>query len=96
MERLGDIISHILSRYGKRLKREMLKIKWEEIVGMDLAARTIPMDLEGDILYVAVPDGIWANEYRLREEVFLERLKDYEVERVRFFPKPHLFLRRRG
>ncbi|GEM_PF-2787624 len=93
MEKLGDIIAKVLKRYGKRLAEERVKVEWVKIVGEDVAIRTVPLSLSDGVLEVAVPDGAWAKEYQFREEIFLEKLKDYDVRKIKFVPLPRLFLR---
>lgn len=95
MEKLGSIIDSILRIHKKRLEKEKIKLEWAKLVGEDLAQKTIPLDLKEGLLEVAVPDGTWASELQLKENKFLDMLKEYEVSRVKFIPMPKLFLRRK-
>ncbi len=95
MERLKDIIVELLKEHEKRLSEEMLKIKWSEIVGEKVALRSVPLKIERGILKIAVSDGMWAREFQLREDRFLELLKDYNIKGVRFIPMPQIFLKRK-
>ncbi|MBC7332683.1 MAG: DUF721 domain-containing protein [Clostridia bacterium] len=93
MEKLGNIIGSILKRYEKRLEKERVKILWSKVVGEEICRRTIPLDVEEGCLEVAVSDGMWAKELQLREEKFLDLLKEYNIRRIKFIPMPRRFLR---
>ncbi len=95
MERLKDIIVKLLKDHEKRLSEEILKIKWSEIVGEKVALRSVPLRVERGILKIAVSNGIWAREFQLREDKFLELLKDYNIKGIKFIPMPQIFLRRK-
>ncbi|MCS7232937.1 MAG: DUF721 domain-containing protein [Synergistetes bacterium] len=95
MEKLGSIIDNILRQHKKRIEKERIKIEWPKLVGEDLARRTQPLELKDGCLEVAVPDGAWAKEFQLREEKFLDMLKGYDINKIRFFPMPKLFLGRK-
>lgn len=49
---------------------------WEEIVGEALAKRSRPDRYGRGVVWVAVTGSAWAQEMRMRKEIFLSRLRD--------------------
>ena len=50
--------------------------RWDEIVGVDVAAHCRPVAIEGEILVVAATDPTWASELRWLENEVLSRLSE--------------------
>jgi len=66
---------------GPRLKNELSRysfvLKWSEIVGADIAARSCPDSLRNKTLYVRVADSAWAQELSFQKLTILKRLQRF-------------------
>ena len=72
-------LNSALARAGiaKDLARYQFVLRWAEIVGEDIAARTKPEALRGDTLVVRVCDSAWAQELTFQKDVILNRLERF-------------------
>jgi predicted nucleic acid-binding Zn ribbon protein len=73
---LGSIVSRIITERGWApfLSRESVIDQWEEIVGTDVAAHTVP-EIDEDLVTVRCDSSAWATNLRLmRHEILAEIL----------------------
>ena len=85
------ILKRALKKYGldRDIARYHFVLKWEEIVGAEIARRSRPECIRGKSLFVRVADSMWAQELSFQKAVILHRLKKYvadgqQVEDIRF------------
>ena len=75
----ASVLNTVLQRYGldREIARYQFVLKWEEIVGKEIARRTRPECLRGDSLVVRVSNSVWAQELSFYKPVILNRLKKH-------------------
>jgi len=84
---IGSIVSRTIAERGWApfLSRESVIDKWAEIVGIDVAAHTIP-EIEEDLVIVRCDSSAWATNLRLmRHEILAEllaRFPDSGIEKI--------------
>jgi len=66
-------------RAEKAVERYRELPRWPEVVGNDIAQVTHPEKIVQNVLYVRVPDGVWAQELSLRKREIMQRLFDSRV-----------------
>lgn len=87
---VAEILKAVLpaSSQARLLSLELVRLKWEAIVGIELALRTEPAILEAGILTVRVTDAAWGRVILKLEKEILVRLASAMgsrvVTRVRF------------
>lgn len=57
-------------------KAQTILRSWAEIVGPELAKRSAPTKYVRGVVWVAVTGSAWAQEMRMRKEVFIGRLRE--------------------
>ena len=67
---------------GRRLKAEMVALRWAEVVGEGIASRTRVEGVEGGTLIVATESPAWSNEISLRKAQIVGRLNELAGEEV--------------
>lgn len=67
---------------GRRLRAEMAALRWQEVVGEVIAARTRVEGVEGGTLIVATESPAWSNEISFRKAQIIERLNEVAGEEV--------------
>jgi len=61
-------LQHLLRGVFRQQAREpvltvnLLRQRWQEVVGPELGSKTQPQRVQGDLLWVATPDACWAYE----------------------------------
>ncbi len=105
MERIGEIISRVMTRegYEKRSRQGPIYDLWPQVVGGLLAEKCRPIAIQKGVLIVQVDDSVWMHELQIQKYQILERLwelagKD-EVSDIRWTarghrPPPHRHTRR--
>ena len=75
----ASVLNSVLKRYGldREIARYQFVLKWEEIVGKEIARRTRPECLRGGSLVVRVSNSVWAQELSFYKPVILNRLKKH-------------------
>ena len=74
MERLGETLRRWLAESGDAAGSASLFQGWPEIVGLELAAHTRPVDVERGRLIVAADHPGWVQLLRAREPAIVRRL----------------------
>lgn len=76
LERVGFSIRRALASLGidEAAERHRALPLWDEVVGPQLAAHARAVAVRGDVLEVAVPDSIWANQIAFMKADLLQRL----------------------
>jgi predicted nucleic acid-binding Zn ribbon protein len=84
---IGSIVSQTITErgWGPFLSRESVIDQWEEIVGIDVAAHTVP-EIHEDLITVRCDSSAWATNLRLmRHEILAEiliRFPNSEIEKI--------------
>lgn len=90
---IGEAVGQVVKELG--LSRNMLFeevcVKWVQIVGADVAGRSVPSELHGGLLVVEVADSSWMyilnTMHRAALISKLEAFSENEIRNVRFVPK---------
>ncbi len=85
MEKLGDVLGGVDPGIKHRMSQIEALSRWSEIMGEDLSKHTRPIKLSPELLTVAVPSSVWAQELTLRKFEIIEKVRPYlgEID-VRF------------
>ena len=87
---LGDLLLEIFrtKKWQRRIEQHGLFLRWEEIVGGDLAAKARPDCIRGDVLWLRVADSVWMQQLSLQKSTLLallnDRLGENGVKDIRF------------
>ena len=96
-EAAKQILRAVLGQYGldKKLERYEFIFRWREIVGDEIAERTIPEAIQGSVLVVRVESSAWAQELSFQKNIILKRYKaaykddvlqkQYPIRDIRFY-----------
>jgi predicted nucleic acid-binding Zn ribbon protein len=70
------VLSSALSKFGldKEIARYEFVLRWPEIVGQGIAARTKPECIRNGALVVRVCNSAWCQELSFRKDAILQRL----------------------
>ena len=92
---LRGILGRTLQRLGldKDLARYQFVLRWKEIVGEHIAARSRVESVRNGTLVVRVANSAWAQELSFQKHVILHRLKkiagdEVEIDDIMFFVGP--------
>ncbi|MBN2253407.1 MAG: DUF721 domain-containing protein [Kosmotogaceae bacterium] len=87
---IGQIFDDLVRSSGlfRKIRVFELNEDWEEIVGEPIANHSSIVDFADGTLIIRVDDGMWLNEMKLRENIFLERMNSAigveTIKRIRF------------
>lgn len=82
---LGPLLDSAPAEVKARLDQARVLSKWAEIVGQELAEVTRPVRLSREILTIAVPSSVWAQELTLRRAEILDKVRPHlNVSDLRF------------
>lgn len=75
----GAILKKALSRYGldEKIERYQFVLYWKEIVGADIARRTVPESFTKGVLVVRVVNSAWAQELTFQKDTILRKMREY-------------------
>jgi len=76
---LGSVIDKYLTKeeFGAKLKKFSLFNHWPEIVGRDIAKKTIPQKIFKDMLYIKVTNATWASELGMMKQQLIEKINGF-------------------
>ena len=76
---ISQILASVLKRNGleEKIARYQFVLKWEEIVGKEIARKTKPDSIRNGKLFVRVSDSAWANELSFHKSAMIKRLRSY-------------------
>ncbi|NLI70257.1 MAG: DUF721 domain-containing protein [Firmicutes bacterium] len=86
MDNIGEIIKKILHKKGllEVVKQQEVLIKWAEMVGEKIAARTKAVKINKGVLWVKVSDSVWTHHLAMLKPKILTRMGDsFEKETVK-------------
>ena len=92
---LRDLLAQALkpSPPDPSVSLSLLLSRWEEIVGPLLSRKSAPLKIIGKRLLIGVAGSSWAQEMELRKTGLMEKLKDLQVEEIRFRIMPKAITR---
>ena len=107
--RVGEALDRVLERLGAptRAGVEVVFDRWDEVVGVAMAARTRPVSIDGETLVVACDEPALATHVRFLEPQLIARLSELagqrhiarvevRVDRRGRSPRPPRRVRRQG
>lgn len=76
-EPLGALVARVLEDIGAGDGARVMRIaeRWEEAVGVEIAAHCRPTALRGGILEVSVDSSVWCQELQLRGPEIIEAVR---------------------
>lgn len=83
----------MLKRLGleQRFKEQEVLALWPDVVGPDLASRTVASRIDKGVLYVRVDHGAWMQELHFIEKDLVRKLRaaapGVDLKRIRFSAK---------
>jgi predicted nucleic acid-binding Zn ribbon protein len=87
---LGAFLKELFRRkkWQLRLDQHALFLRWEEIVGIEIAERAQPDCIRGDVLWLRVVDSVWMQQLSLQKTTLLallnSRLGKKGIHDIRF------------
>lgn len=93
LTRVGDVLPSVLKRLGleQRFKEQEVLALWPDVVGPDLASRTVASRIDKGVLYVRVDHGAWMQELHFIEKDLVRKLRaaapGVDLKRIRFSAK---------
>lgn len=74
---LEEVLAALVQESGwsQALGRRAALVAWPQVVGPILAGQTVPLRVQGDILWVAVRNSAWATQLALLRSEILHRLR---------------------
>ena len=63
-KQLNTVLNNVLRKHNleSSVEIEKIKIKWDEIVGLELSKLCKPKSIKNGVLYIEAKDTIWRNE----------------------------------
>jgi hypothetical protein len=89
-EHIGVILKELFrdQEWEKHLKASLLLLRWQELVGSQIAKQSQPEFIKDGVLQVRVENSVWLNHLRfLGEELrqkLNEKLSPQEIKEIRF------------
>ena len=73
---VGDLIGRVLGELGLEgvARSHEIGAKWEEVVGVHIAAHCRPLGLRGEVLEIEVDSPVWSQQLQLRKPELLAAL----------------------
>ncbi len=90
VEDIGSVLDSVVDGMGinRKLMTSSIFNHWKEIVGTEIAKKSVPKRLVRMTLYVSVTSSTWANELSLMSEDLIEKINSFArvevVKTVRF------------
>ncbi len=87
---LGELLPSAFTALAANPKELLYSIqeKWDEIVGLPLGKKTLPLKIYKNRLVIAVAGSAWANELELSKGELIEKLKKNfphaDIDEIRF------------
>jgi predicted nucleic acid-binding Zn ribbon protein len=87
---LGALLQELFRRknWQQRLDQHALFLRWEEIVGTEIAERAQPDCIRGEVLWLRTTDSVWMQHLSLQKTTLLAllngRLGENGVKDIRF------------
>ena len=74
---LASVLDRVLGGLGGASVDAVVLVyeRWADVVGEEVAPRTRPLSIEGDLLRVGADDAAWASHLRWAEKEVLDRLE---------------------
>jgi predicted nucleic acid-binding Zn ribbon protein len=76
---LGSVIDKYLTKeeFGAKLKKFSLFNHWPDIVGRDIAKKTVPQKIFKDMLYISVTNATWASELGMMKQQLIDKINGF-------------------
>lgn len=86
MEKASNTFDEIFKDLGieRRVTVELIRSRWEEIIGQTIACHTFPSSCDTGQLLILVDSPEWLHELRYHENTIREKLKPHGFDRIRF------------
>ncbi len=75
---IRSILSNVLKKHGleDKIAKYDFVLYWEQIVGVEIAKRTKPLQIKNGVLTVAVQNSIWAQELSYNKKMIINKLSE--------------------
>ena len=89
-EHIGSILKQLFQdqKWENNIEASLPLLRWQEIVGSQLARQTQPEFLKDGVLQVRVENSVWLNHLRFLEEELRQKLNEelpsLEIKELRF------------
>jgi predicted nucleic acid-binding Zn ribbon protein len=79
MESIGEILSRLMNStvWGMLIKLNLLKYKWPDVVGENLAKVTKLEKIDGSEAIISVSSPVWASQIKYMESSIKKRINWY-------------------
>lgn len=84
MKQLRDILPVTLQNLGltKRYNTEWAMLHWPEIVGRDIAAHAVPVNVQKGTIVLAVNNSVWCHHLSMMKEEIIDKLNGFIGEKL--------------
>jgi predicted nucleic acid-binding Zn ribbon protein len=81
---ISDLLKRVLGdrKFRQGIRQAEIKLRWEEIVGPEIAARTRPVHLSRGRLLVECDHDVWRTELSFLKPEILKRIAEVQGEGV--------------
>jgi predicted nucleic acid-binding Zn ribbon protein len=81
---ISDLLKRVLGdrKFRQGVRQAEIKLRWEEIVGPEIAARTRPLHLSRGRLLVECDHDVWRTELSFLKPEILKRIAEVQGEGV--------------
>jgi predicted nucleic acid-binding Zn ribbon protein len=79
---IADLLKRVLGdrKFRQGVRQAQIKLRWEEIVGPEIAARTRPVHLSRGRLLVECDHDVWRTELSFLKPEILKRIAEVQGE----------------
>ena len=79
MESIGDILNKLMNStvWGMMIKLNLVKYKWDEVVGENLARVSKLKEIKGKTAIIAVSSPVWASQIKYMESTIKKKINWY-------------------
>ena len=79
MESIGSILNRLMNTtvWGMMIKLNLIKYKWSDVVGENLARVSKLDKIDGEKVIITVSSPVWASQIRYMENIILKKINWY-------------------
>jgi len=76
---VGDLLKSLVTGrgWGEHMRLGTLRDEWASVVGPEVAARSVPVGLEGGVLSIKADGAAWASELTLLAGSLVQKVDSY-------------------
>jgi hypothetical protein len=86
VQKMSDILPITIRNLGlqKKYNAESILVHWQEIVGDDIAANTVPRLIQQGTLMVSVNSSVWSHHLSMMKESIINKINSFIGEKLIF------------